>query len=1524
MEQYRRTGEGRATVETNPLSIGFLPAWDEACARTPDRIAFAQLGMAAGRRDTISFATMDGEANGLAARLVDAGHAPVLLWLFDDYHLALAMIACFKAGCVAVPLPRNSRRGHDTVAGIHRSLGRCTVLHGAGKRDAAELAFPASTLIELRREETSPSVPGRRVGSDIAYLQFTSGSTRQPRGVRITHANLAANIHAIASRFSVSTDEVYCHWLPLYHDMGLVTTLTALARGCTTHHMSPEHFARRPMDWLRAVSDTRATFTGAPNFALERCAARRSAEPEEIDLSNLRTLFCGAEPVQAETLHRFCRVFADAGLSAAALAPCYGLAEATLMVSGGRYDPVADREAVPCGHAVEGMDIRIVDPHTNLPVEDGNQGEIWVSGSSVGDGYAVGALDDDWFEARLAGDSRAFLRTGDLGRLVAGRLYVQGRLRDMVVVDGRNIHLCDVDATLIAAHPIAAQRPGAAVALERERLGIVQEARCGAEEAAATVQAIAAAVAREHGVAPSQIRLVRPGTIALTSSGKVRREACAALFAEGHPATIHPLRSQRGTREVSAPLTANERLVASLLGDALGCDEVIEPDRPFVDLGLSSSRAAELVHRLSAHTGVPLDTSVLYDHGSIIDLAGYVGARQRPGHTETDAAAIEPSGYRSEARAPLAGAMAAVALDATYVRACGDYLYDSDGHAVLDLVGGFGTTLFGHNPSPLIDVLRTSLDEQRVIHAQGSVRQEAGRLAAALSRRLQAAIGRRYAVSLWSTGAEAVEAAIRHARLAYDARARAWLVEADRRAALWSREHGETPVPDDVRALIAMHRQDVLPINARCRDVVSVLAEINRHQLGAAARMISFERAFHGKTSGARSLTQNRDHALFGSADNRVDQVPVDDAEALAAAIARQNVPLLRFDRDGRLQPADWCALSAVVIEPVQAEGGVHPLEPEDAARIRRATLAVGVPLIADEIQCGFGRCGGFTVSETIGLDPDYVLLGKALGGGVAKLAALAAMRTPDDHRFAMTHSSTFADDDVSALVGLAALDLFDATSVAERAARIGEAFRAAMERVRLDYPGAIRAVRGRGCLFGIELCASPETMAWAGDDLGTIAAGYLLQRHAIRLLPTLSAPNVLRLEPSAFLESADIARIAAAFGDLAATIVDAESPELVRHLCGGVARDPIAVESRAPRIREAAANVGIDAGTDADVPRVAFLSYLIERQDLARLDPRFSKLDPAEAGALLDRVHRHLPPRVVRRHRIRSTRGAAVDLLTIGLTVTSDLIENAVRRGDTEWLRAKVRDGIALALAEGCRAAGLGGYLSILTDNALDALSPELALTTGNSLTAAALIAGVEAAAIRCGLDLSTARVAIVGAGGNIGSFAAERLAGRVGRLDLIGRFGGSLRLATLADHLSAGGGMVVQAEMDALRDAQVVISTTSAPHPVIYAELLGPAARIVCDVAVPGDVDPLLAVARPDLTIFHGGSFAVPGCATEDFTLGNLAPGHAFACMSETILLGLDGVDTQGSIGAIRPDDAARLMARALHHGFTLSTGA
>jgi acyl-CoA synthetase (AMP-forming)/AMP-acid ligase II len=389
----------------------------------------------------------------------------------------------------------------------------------------------------------------------VAFLQYTSGSTAAPRGVAVTHANLMDNQRLITAMVGHTQEtveeyggEMFVSWLPMYHDMGLIgPVLNTVHIGATATLFSPLHFLQQPQRWPAAISRFRPHTSGGPNVAYELCL--RTATPEileGLDLGRWRVAFNGAEPVRAATLRRFTETFAPAGFRAEACYPCYGLAEATLMVTGGAVDAaptVLPRpqggELVGCGTARPGVTVLVVDPEQRIECPAGEVGEIWVAGGGVARGYWRNALATrEVFGATLAGGGGGFLRTGDLGFLREGELFVTGRLKDLLVIDGRNHYPQDLELLAEAAHP--ALRPGCSAAFSvddpaaGEQPVIIAEASpAAAADPEAIVALIRSAVGAAHGVSLRDVVLIEPGTIPKTSSGKIQRRASRAAYLDG-------------------------------------------------------------------------------------------------------------------------------------------------------------------------------------------------------------------------------------------------------------------------------------------------------------------------------------------------------------------------------------------------------------------------------------------------------------------------------------------------------------------------------------------------------------------------------------------------------------------------------------------------------------------------------------------------------------------------------------------------------------------------------------------------------------------------------------------------------------------------------------------------------------------------------------------------------------------------------------------------------------------------------
>ncbi len=539
--------------------------------RTPERLAFSFLSDNGIDEAVFDYAALDRSARRIAVALraqgLAGGRAVLLFQPGEDYICTL--VGCWYAGVVAVPVyaPRANDSFErirlivaDARAGAILMTSRSiAALQGSGWQSGPIRVIATDTLDTDPDDWTMPDI-GRET---LAVLQYTSGSTGTPKGVRLAHHHLLTNSRMIRNSVGTNEDSVGVFWLPPYHDMGLIGgILQPFYAGFPTRRMAPATFLRRPMLWLEALSRHRGTVSAAPNFAFELCVKRaRPEQIEALDLSNWDLVVNGAEPVRAESMRRFAQVFAPSGFRARTFFPSYGMAETTLFVSGQSFgdemislrasrealangevaalppeqtdDRLTTVEMVACGAPNPEVDVRIVDPQTGEERPAGAVGEIWIHGETVADGYWGREEESErTFRARMVGDERGWLRTGDLGAMHRGRLYITGRTKDLIIIRGQNHYPHDIEATAQRSHP--AIRPGgvAAFALEvddAESLALVIEIDRGwSDEDAgngldAVVQAVREAVSRQHQLQVERIALTRANSIPKTSSGKVQR-----------------------------------------------------------------------------------------------------------------------------------------------------------------------------------------------------------------------------------------------------------------------------------------------------------------------------------------------------------------------------------------------------------------------------------------------------------------------------------------------------------------------------------------------------------------------------------------------------------------------------------------------------------------------------------------------------------------------------------------------------------------------------------------------------------------------------------------------------------------------------------------------------------------------------------------------------------------------------------------------------------------------------------------
>jgi amino acid adenylation domain-containing protein len=642
---------------------------------SPDQVAFTFLRDGESDELNWTYAELAQRARSIAAALQfnNCSNQRVLLLYPPGLDFIAGFWGCLLAGAIAVPAyPPASTRTLSRLYAIAKDCQAAAVLstqqilgtmraYAAVDKTLSSLCYVATDDLPL---DTADGWKRQRVNSDsIALLQYTSGSTATPKGVMVSHGNLLHNEILIQKAFRQSKESIIVGWLPLYHDMGLIgNVLQPIHLGARCVLMSPVSFLQSPVRWLRAISRYHATTSGGPNFAYNLCSRKVSQQEEEgLDLSRWSVAFNGAEAVRDETLNRFAERFAKVGFKRDAFAPCYGLAEATLLVSGpadGRPATTVKVDAkalaqnriskplkkngtphtlVSSGKAATGVKLQIVEPESRTRCSAGQVGEIWVRGASVAQGYWARAEESERvFGAHIAGsDQGPFLRTGDLGFIKKGELFVTGRLKDLIIIRGRNLYPQDIEATVERAH--TGLRPGCAAAFSVETengegMVIVQEVERGREQdTAGMASAIRSAVVKHHEIQPHAILLISAGEIPKTSSGKVQRYKCRTQFIAGDFKPLAQWHARVEGKEAPAlaarpgngPTSSvvEEWLVAKLCAIAKVAPNEINVSAPITQYGIDSLAAVELAHAIKREWDITVPLTTLLQEISIRELA---------------------------------------------------------------------------------------------------------------------------------------------------------------------------------------------------------------------------------------------------------------------------------------------------------------------------------------------------------------------------------------------------------------------------------------------------------------------------------------------------------------------------------------------------------------------------------------------------------------------------------------------------------------------------------------------------------------------------------------------------------------------------------------------------------------------------------------------------------------------------------------------------------------------------------------
>jgi acetylornithine/succinyldiaminopimelate/putrescine aminotransferase/predicted amino acid dehydrogenase len=845
--------------------------------------------------------------------------------------------------------------------------------------------------------------------------------------------------------------------------------------------------------------------------------------------------------------------------------------------------------------------------------------------------------------------------------------------------------------------------------------------------------------------------------------------------------------------------------------------------------------------------------------------------------------------YETYVNPHLGAILRAAGMDKQYVRGEGCYLYDDKGTRYLDFTGAYGALPFGFNPPEICQAVMEVIEVGEPSFIQPSALSAAGELG---KRLIEIAPGNLRYVTFTNSGAESVEAAIKLARAATGRRG-----------------------------------------------------------------ILSTENSFHGKTLGALSATgRTRYQEAFGAPVPGFTRIPFGDVSALEATLKQHRETLAAF-----------------IVEPIQGEGGVVAAPPGYLREARKLCTEYGVLLILDEIQTGLGRTGKLFACDEEGVAPDILTLAKALGGGIVPIGAVLCTADCYTEEFAMKHTSTFANNTLCCRVGLRSLDLIlrNRQELVGRVARNGHFLKSGLEELQREFPHLIKSVRGRGYLLGLELTTdsgafgrqSLMSFMAAQESLVLALCSYMLNIEHIRLAPTLFGARVMRIEPPLTATEGMCRGFLDALRRALVQIDSCNTAQFVGHLVGHAA---IPTDAASQRPRRTVAR----RSADPNEGRWGFVAHPLDLANYMDIDAGLQQFTQAELKELTERLNNcqlnDLDDALV----IGSARIVSPKATTYGeLLAVPYTAEELMQMSNAEAVN-KVRSAVCLAQARGAQIVGLGGYTSIVTQNALALADVEIPLTTGNSYTVVSTLETLETVAQNLGRTLTKMKLAIVGATGSIGRAVSILIGEQAGQVLLAGNprhaersrirltqvaqeavlhlanllqrgvdfppdsWGSVLRArgllhaemtperaAKCVEMLCGEGRLILTAEQNLpLSDCDIIVTATSNPHHLFTPDALKSGA-VLCDISRPSNVSPVLRAARPDVLVLDAGIVELPGKPDIGLEYG-LPPGSTYACMAETMLLGLERYFVAGSVGTdLRPAFILELQNLARKHGFHLA---
>jgi acetylornithine/succinyldiaminopimelate/putrescine aminotransferase/predicted amino acid dehydrogenase len=866
------------------------------------------------------------------------------------------------------------------------------------------------------------------------------------------------------------------------------------------------------------------------------------------------------------------------------------------------------------------------------------------------------------------------------------------------------------------------------------------------------------------------------------------------------------------------------------------------------------------------------------------------------------------SDYQKYSRPELARILKKLHLDYEVLSGSGSYLTvitaGGNQKKVLDLVMGYGSCLLGHNHPVLVETLINALQNNTVINAQLSLREKAGGVARVLNSNGKKETGKNFITLFVNSGAEAVEAAMKHGLMAYYVKIQKFIAASEKIFNIYESRNHSTSIRKDWR--------EKVELNLKNNPAV----------------FLALEGAFHGKTLGALSLTYNENYRrIFTQSLAKCKFINASD-------ICRESIknefvftlPFPEITATGILQikEKEWLPFAAFFAEPIQGEAGVVMLSPNQAQNLRKVCDTFNIPLVWDEIQTGCYRTGSLFASSELNATGDYYLLGKALGGGLTKVSALMIEENSYLQKFGVIHTSTFAEDELSSIVAFSFLET--AEKLSETIRDEGEKWKDMLLDVKKQFPNVVKEVRGKGLIWGMEFndfnysgCYGLQSLS-RGGYFNYLLAAWMFQYHNIRFSAPLSNGHTLRLHPPVGCTEEDILKVRKGLEQLCHLLDCEDLYALIAFLL------PEKWQTIRPYPQHFSHGTVYMEIPEKTIPAAGFITHYIDEKTLEKTDPSLSCLPVAIIENLLEEFQEMMSPVITGSRTIETLTGEKIHLTLSGLPFTAAMAKRAMAEKNSAALKETIIKGVKLLEHETSAAViGLGQYTSIITNNGLSVSASDAELTTGNGYAA---FLAAEALLNECTnneVDPTGETLAVFGAGGNIGSVISTLLLPYVKEVLLFGNPSGkNIQLKKLTEELSAlypTKKISITENISEAKNCRLLVAVTSHPEPFLNNENLHPRA-VVCDVSVPLNVCPELFEHPGNRIIIQGGVASLPDGKPVPSRGFPLPEGKMYACLAETLMLGLEKRYDLASKGSLLIDKVKQLGCLGIKYGFNTTS--